>query len=164
MKLRREIADGLHEGECQCPPSPQSVTDLHSEGRPSDRRHWARRCLNHFWRRKMCKVTCHILKNIHSLSQSSFCDPVVKKESKNWAHGAQWYLLTFLPQDLCTYYFLCLHKTFSLRPSLTILSKVDSLSLSLVSILILGYLPRTLNICNEFINLCIHLLLVYVSF
>ena len=90
MKLRREIADGLHEGECQCPPSPQSVTDLHSEGRPSDRRHWARRCLNHFWRRKMCKVTCHILKNIHSLSQSSFCDPVVKKESKNWAHGAGW--------------------------------------------------------------------------
>lgn len=49
MKLKREIADGLHEGEHQCPPTPQSVTDLHSEGRPSDRRHWARRCLNHFW-------------------------------------------------------------------------------------------------------------------
>lgn len=68
MKLRREIADGLHEGERQCPPPPQSVTDLHSEGRPSDRRHWARRCLNHFWRRKMCKITCHRLKNVHSLS------------------------------------------------------------------------------------------------
>lgn len=37
------------EGSCQCPPHRQSVTDLHSEGRPSDRRHWARRCLNHFW-------------------------------------------------------------------------------------------------------------------
>lgn len=83
MKLKREIADGLHEGEHQCPPTPQSVTDLHSEGRPSDRRHWARRCLNHFWRRKMCKITCHILKNVHSLSQSSFCDSIVKKESKN---------------------------------------------------------------------------------
>lgn len=50
------------EGSYQCPPSPQSVTDLHSEGRPSDFRHWARRCLNHFWRREMCKITCHILK------------------------------------------------------------------------------------------------------
>lgn len=73
-------------------------------------------------------------------------------------------ILTFLPRDLCTCYFLCLNKTFSLKPSLTILSKVDSLSISLVFILIFGYLHRTLNICNEFINLCIHLLLVYISF
>ena len=101
-----------------------------------------------------------------SLSQSSFCEPVVKKESKNKPMGLDLLtvILTFLPRDLCTCYFLCLNKTFSLKPSLTILSKVDSLSISLVFILIFGYLHRTLNICNEFINLCIHLLLVYISF
>lgn len=49
VKPRRETADGVHGGRCGCPSSSQSVTDLHSEGRPSDCRHWARRCLNHFW-------------------------------------------------------------------------------------------------------------------
>lgn len=69
------------EGSCQCPPSPQSVTDLHSEGRPSDRRHWARRCLNHFWRREICKITCHILANWTSLPflRGSLCGPTGKE-------------------------------------------------------------------------------------
>lgn len=74
------------EGHCGRPPSSQSVTDLHSEGRPSDRRHWARRCLNHFCRRETCKVTSHIPKkegkNVHSLLIGRLGGPNGKEERK----------------------------------------------------------------------------------
>lgn len=158
MKLRREIADGLHEGSA-------IAHHLLSLWRICTQR-WvglqtAATGPGAAWTISgggKCAVTCHVLKNIHSLSQSSFCGPSCKR-SKNWFPWGWFFsvILTYLSAPgPCTYYFLCLNKT-SLKPSLTILSKVDSLSF-LVSILILGYLPRTLNICNEFINLCIHLL------